>query len=266
MEAPACVPIAKDLGFSPVPFFYGERFGDEHLDFETRAYLWPNEQGLPMSTPEACVAPQASISSLVTAAEPPIIYSSHLPACTATDIVDSIDDGVAVPYDDGMLYDPFYHIIATAASSDDSFGMIIDTCEAAEFPSRNSVVTEYYTVSPPATIYSAATQSCSRSPVLLELPGNVYASSLPCGYEKEDIWSFNTSKRFREQVLRLAEDIFTSEEGQLGTAQWDQSVSVFPASVEQSNRGMGSEGDSAVSRRSIEATESFEVLKPLHSH
>lgn len=212
------------------------------------------------------MAPQASIGSLVTAAEPPIVYTSHLPACAATGIVDSIDERMAVPYDDSMSYDPFYHAIATAASSDDSFGMLIDTCEAAEFPNRNSVVTEYYTVSPPATSYSAATQSCSRSPVLLELPSNVYASSLPFGHEKEDTWSFNTSKRFREQVLRLAENIFTNEEGQLRTAQWDQSVSVVPVSVEQSNRGMASEGNSAVSRRSIEATESFEVLKPLHSY
>lgn len=175
--APACFPIAKDLGFSPVPSLYGQRFEDGHLDFETRAHLWPNEQSLPISTPEARVVPQASIDSLVTAADPSIAYTSHLPACATTDIVDSMEDWAGGPYEDGMSYDPFYHVIATAASSDDGFGMIIDTCEAAELPSRDSVVTEYHIVSPHSTSYSAATRSCSRSPVLLEIAGNIYASS-----------------------------------------------------------------------------------------
>lgn len=261
-EAPACFPTVKNPEYSHVPPICGGRLGAEHIDLETREYLWPNEQVLHISSP-ACVDPHTSVGSLVASVNSPIAYSSHLSACVATNIVGSMGDVVGRLHEGGVSRDPFHDATVTPANPEDHFGMILDTCEAGGFP---SIETEYYSVSFAATSSLAATQSPRKSPNLRDLPNHPYVASSPWTHEAEDAWPFNESKRFREQILRIAENILTSEVGQLGMVRGDQSASVAPVLVEQRNGRMGSDGNSTASCRGIEATESFEKLKPVASY
>lgn len=266
-EAPAYFPFAKNPGFWHDPALCGGLLGAENLDPETSEHLWLNEQSLPISNPEACVGPRASVDSLVEAVNPSIADTCHLPACVATDIVGSMDDvmGGGV-HDGGMSRDRFHHAGATPANPEDRFGMIPETCEATEFPSTDFMATEYYTVSFPASGYWTATQSRSRSRNLPELMDNLWVASSPWAHEREDPWTFDEPDRFRERMLRFAENILTSEVDGLGMAQGDQSAGVAPVLDEQSSVGMGPDGNSTASRRVIGEIESFEELKPHPSY
>ncbi|POS68564.1 hypothetical protein DHEL01_v213042 [Diaporthe helianthi] len=126
---------------------------------------------------------------------------------------------------------------------------------------------EYDAVSLPNTTYWVTTQGRSSTRNLSQDPDSPYVTRLPWGHERHDVWPHDEPKRFRDPVLRLAENILASEVGHPGMAHGDQHAGVAPVLMDQNTTSeMGSDGNSIISLRDIKGTRSFEELRPFPSH
>lgn len=265
VESPSRFSIAKNIVSLNASNLSGAQHGTERPGFETREYLWPNEQGSAMPNPEACAGPQTPVGSLLCAANPPFAWAPHVPSCITADM-GLMDNATGGLHNCGMPSDPFQHALASPESPRDLFGRALDNCEAAGYSSVNSTPTEYHALFFPTTTDREPTQMCSNSRNPPRVPDSPCVAPLPCSHERRNLWPHNEPKRFREQVLRLAENVLTSEMLYTGSAHGDQSASAARVLVDQNTGGMASDGYLTISRRDARATRIGEGLKPYTSH
>lgn len=239
-DLPPCLPVAGSPGIWHVQAPLECRLEAKHFDFETKDFLWSNEQSLPETAKEECTGLQAFVSFPVGGGSPSISDHSTLSTCTPTGIVDWRDDVIG-EHNGGMGHSPMNRIATIPATLEDRFEMILESCKAAGYHSIDSMATEYYTASFPPNSHLAAIQNRSRSQGLSELLDNLYANFSAWNHERQSPWAFNESEKFRETILRLATNILIDEASQIERPQ-NQPAGVAQAAAEEANGQASSDG------------------------
>lgn len=206
--APVCLPITSSPGM-----WHENHVEPGYFEFQTRGYLWRNEQGLPAPNPETCAGMPVFGGVPVGALSPSTGCSSPLLACHQPGFTRS-SDTLTDERDHGMGHELIGCAAATPAKSEARFETILDICEAAGFQSMDSMAAEYYTALFPPNSSLAATQRRSRSRNLPELLDALYVASSPrAANETKGCWALDESERFRKHILRLASKILIDEVG-----------------------------------------------------
>lgn len=261
-DLPSCLPVggSPDIWHVQAPFEC--RIEPEHLDFDTRDYLWSNEQSLPKTATEECAGLQAFVSFPIGSESPSISDPSTLSTCTPTGIVDSRDDVIG-EHNGGMGHSPMDRIATIPATLEDRFEMILETCKAAGYHSIDLMATEYYTASFPPNSHLAAIQNRSRSQGLPELLDSLYTVSSAWNHERQSPWAFNESEKFRETILRLATNILIGEASQIERPQI-QPAGVAQAAAEEANGQASPDGLSTDLRQRVKENVSSTRIRPLY--
>lgn len=240
---------------------FERRLEAEDFDFETREYLWPNEQSLPKTTTQECVGLHTCVSFPV-GGSPSISDAPTISTCTPTGIFDLRDE--AIGERGGCLgHSPTNRIATIPATLEDRFEMILETCKAAGYHSIDSMANEYYTASFLPNSHMAAMQSHSRSQDLPELLDNLYAASSAWKHERQSPWALNESEKFREKMLKLATMILIDEASQMEGPQ-DQAAGVANAAAHEADGQLSSDELSTDLQRHVKENVSPIRVRPLY--